>query len=51
MNFACSDLVRSFEESVDSRDLVDEGNIFSEGVERRSGRFREVGAVERIGIV
>lgn len=43
--------MRSFEESVDSCDLIDERNIFSEGVERRSGRFREIGAVERIGVV
>lgn len=43
--------VWSFEESVDPRELVDQGYILSECVHWRSGRFGEARAVERIGIV
>lgn len=45
------DLVRSLQEPVDPRGLLDQRDICSEGVERSSGRFREIGAVERIGVV
>lgn len=44
-------LVRSLEEPVDARELVDEGDVLPEGVERRARGLREVGAVERIGVI
>lgn len=44
-------LLRRFEESVHSGELVDERYVLSEGEERWPGRLREIGAVERIGVV
>lgn len=43
--------MRSFEEPVDSCELVNEGDILSEGVQGGSGRLGKVGAVERIGVI
>lgn len=43
--------MRGFQEPVDSGYLVDERDVLSEGVQRGSGRLREVGAVKRIGVI
>lgn len=44
-------LVWGPEEPVDAGHLVDERDVLPEGVQRRSRRFGEIGAVERIGVV
>lgn len=43
--------MRSLEEPVNARELVDEGDVLPEGVERRPRGLREVGAVKRIGVI
>lgn len=48
---ACVYLLRRFEESVRPGELVDERYVLSEGEQRRASRLREIGAVERIGVV
>lgn len=44
-------LVRCLEKSVQPRDLIDKRDVQSESVERGAGGLREVGAIERIGVI
>lgn len=43
--------MRSFQQPVDSSYLIDQRNIFPEGVQRWSGGLGEIGTVEWIGII
>lgn len=44
-------LVRSFEQPVDSCNLIDQSDVLPEGVQRWPGGLGEIGAVERISII